>query len=46
MLFLCTAFATGAPTADLVTSLPGFSSWPFDAYSGYLHVPGPFKLNQ
>jgi carboxypeptidase C (cathepsin A) len=36
----------GAPAGDLVTSLPGFDSgWPFKAYSGYLHVPGPFKLN-
>jgi hypothetical protein len=30
-----------------VTSLPGFnmSDVPFRTYSGYLHVPGPFELN-
>ena len=34
-----------APQADLVTSLPGFDSWPFKLYSGYLAVKGPFTLN-
>lgn len=37
-----------APAADKITYLPGFgnaSSWPFDAYSGFLTVPGPFELN-
>ena len=35
-----------APAADLVTSLPGFNltGLPFQVYSGYLHVPGPFSL--
>lgn len=36
-----------APSADLVTSLPGFgdlTSLPFKVYSGYLTVPGPFTL--
>ena len=39
--------ALAAPSADLVTSLPGFgdlSSLPFKVYSGYLTVPGPFTL--
>ena len=31
--------------ADLVDELPGFSKAPFKAYSGYLTVPGPFKLS-
>jgi carboxypeptidase C (cathepsin A) len=35
----------GAPSTDHVTSLPGFDSWPFDLYSGYLNVPGPFQQN-
>ena len=38
------SLVTGAPAADLVQSLPGFQPWPFHAYSGYLHVPGPFQL--
>ena len=39
---------TAAPSADKVLSLPGFnlSSAGFDVYSGYLHVPGPFKLTE
>ena len=37
--------STSAPAADHVTSLPGFDSWPFDLYSGYLEVPGPFEQN-
>ena len=38
--------AAAAPAHDLVTdSLPGFppAPYPFKLYSGYLHVPGPFK---
>lgn len=48
MLALMMQASLGAPSSDLITSLPGFgdaSSWPFNAYSGYLTVPGPFKLN-
>jgi len=33
------------PAADKVTCLPGFKPTDFDVYSGYLHVPGPFKQN-
>ena len=41
------ACVSGAPTADLVTSLPGFNltGLNFKVYSGYLTVPGPFKLS-
>ena len=43
---LALVFSTlGAPAKDLITSLPGFASWPFKAYSGYLEVPGPFAMN-
>jgi len=46
MFAIAFTLVPGAPAADLVTSLPGFESgWPFKVYSGYLHVPGPFKLN-
>lgn len=37
-----------APEADLVASLPGFGKLTdlrFRVYSGYLTVPGPFRLN-
>eukprot|EP01062_Namystynia_karyoxenos_P024771 TRINITY_DN19684_c1_g1_i1.p1 TRINITY_DN19684_c1_g1~~TRINITY_DN19684_c1_g1_i1.p1 ORF type:complete len:504 (+),score=203.26 TRINITY_DN19684_c1_g1_i1:78-1514(+) len=37
--------ASGAVPADLVTSLPGFASFPFEVYSGYLTVQGPFEQN-
>ena len=41
-LVACAAGAVAAPTADRVTSIPGFK-FPatFDVFSGYLHVPGP-----
>jgi hypothetical protein len=39
------AVASAAPAADLVGTIPGFDKAPFDTYSGYLTVPGPFKLN-
>ena len=45
---LASLAALAAPSADLITYLPGFgnaSEWPFDAYSGFLTVPGPFELN-
>jgi len=46
MLLTLHAAALGAPTADLVSTLPGFNAtWPFKVYSGYLSVPGPFELN-
>ena len=44
MLSALFALIAGAPAADKVTSLPGFASWPFDVYSGYLNVPGPFEV--
>jgi hypothetical protein len=47
MLGLAAHAVLAAPSADLVTSLPGFgdlSSLPFKVYSGYLTVPGPFTL--
>lgn len=38
--------ASAAPSGDLVTSLPSFpGSHPFQIYSGYLTVDGPFELN-
>ena len=37
--------ATAAPAADKVSQLPGFDPQPFDVYSGFLKVPGPFKQN-
>jgi len=46
MLNLITTLSLAAPLRDLVTSLPGFSSWPFQLYSGYLTVPGPFEQNE
>lgn len=45
MLSIATLVATAAPVTDLVRSLPGFSTWPFKAYSGYIDVPGPFEMN-
>lgn len=39
------AVAAAAPIGDLVDKLPGFSKAPFKVYSGFLDVPGPFKLN-
>jgi hypothetical protein len=40
-----TAAAFAAPAADKVTQLPGYLPQPFDVYSGFLKVPGPFKQN-
>lgn len=39
------ALAAGAPSEDLVTSLPGFENltWSFKVYSGFLDVPGPLN---
>lgn len=37
--------AFGAVPQDLVESIPGFKPTAFKVYSGYLQVPGPFKLN-
>ena len=48
MLALVCSSVLSAPAADKIAYLPGFgnaSSWPFDAYSGFLTVPGPFELN-
>eukprot|EP00038_Savillea_parva_P006509 m.164237 g.164237 ORF g.164237 m.164237 type:complete len:496 (-) comp12398_c0_seq1:137-1624(-) len=38
-------YATAAPAADKVESIPGFKPFNFSVYSGYLTVPGPFKQN-
>ena len=48
MLLVAAVAALAAPAADKVITLPGFNltALPFDAYSGYLHVPGPFELNE
>ena len=35
---------SAAPIDDLVKQLPDFDEAPFDVYSGYLEVPGPFNL--
>eukprot|EP00937_MAST-01D_sp_MAST-1D-sp2_P001497 g1497.t1 len=45
LLALCASLALAAPDADLVDTFPGFDKTPFKVYSGYLTVPGPFKLN-
>jgi len=36
--------AHGAKPEDLVDNIPGFNATAFQVYSGYLAVPGPFKL--
>jgi len=49
VLFACSLAALQADRPeDLVTSLPGFEKikWNFKVYSGFLDVPGPFKLNE
>ena len=46
MLIIFAAALLAAPAEDLVTSLPGFGPWPFKTYSGYIEVPGPFKMNE
>jgi len=40
------AAAAAAVEADLVTQIPGFNKTSFKVYSGYLTVPGPFKLTE
>jgi hypothetical protein len=42
---LATVGCFAAPDADLVVAIPGFNKTSFKVYSGYLQVPGPFKLN-
>jgi len=37
--------ALGDVPKDLVDRVPGFNATAFKVYSGYLAVPGPFKLN-
>ncbi len=38
------AMAAAGPDADLVTTVPGFSTAaPYKLYSGYLNVPGPIN---
>ena len=39
--------SSAAPEGDRVTGMPGFdfTNLPFEVYSGYLTVPGPFELN-
>jgi len=44
-LGVLTAAVAAAVDADLVTQIPGFNKTSFKVYSGYLNVPGPFKLN-
>eukprot|EP00756_Hemistasia_phaeocysticola_P038019 Hpha_TRINITY_DN16733_c1_g2::TRINITY_DN16733_c1_g2_i14::g.80351::m.80351/K16296/SCPL-I; serine carboxypeptidase-like clade I len=39
------AAAAAAVQADLVSQIPGFNKTSFNVYSGYLTVPGPFKLS-
>jgi len=43
-LAVLAATAAAAVEADLVTQIPGFNKTSFKVYSGYLTVPGPFKL--
>jgi len=47
MMFALFLASSAAPDADLVKSMPGFdfTNLPFQVYSGYLNVPGPFELN-
>ena len=44
-MLVISLLSAAAPASDLVTSLPGFASWPFKLYSGYIEVPGPFEQN-
>ena len=44
-LLLAVGGCAAAPAADLVDQLPGFEKAPFNVYSGYLTVPGPFELS-
>ena len=39
----CVTATLAAPSADLVTTIPGFAPFPFKAYSGYLKVPPPLR---
>ena len=44
-VLLAVGGCAAAPAADLVDQLPGFEKAPFNVYSGYLTVPGPFELS-
>lgn len=43
---LLSALGVADVPADLVDRIPGFNATSFKVYSGYLAVPGPFKLNK
>jgi len=45
LLPLLSITALGDVPKDLVDKVPGFNATAFKVYSGFLEVPGPFKLN-
>jgi hypothetical protein len=45
LLSLLSSRALGDVPKDLVDRVPGFNKTAFKVYSGFLAVPGPFKLN-